>query len=225
MASVAMETAIAKSCDVYFYDLANDARRGAHLPSFLAPLRLRPASPASTSAARRRASCRRTEWKKARFKSPGDQVWFPGETVIFGIGQGYLIVTPLQLAHMVVDHRVARQELSAAPGEGLSRAGHGQDRAHRAQSWWRSIDVASARALAGRGQRHDPGHDRYGTGAASARQARDYQIAGKTGTAQVFTVAQNQSYNAEDAADRSPARSRAGSSRSRRRRTRRSRWR
>ncbi len=41
------------------------------------------------------------EWKKARFKNPADQVWFPGETVIFGIGQGYLNVTPLQLAHMV----------------------------------------------------------------------------------------------------------------------------
>ena len=40
------------------------------------------------------------EWKKARFKNPADQVWFPGETVSFGIGQGYLIVTPLQAAHM-----------------------------------------------------------------------------------------------------------------------------
>ena len=40
------------------------------------------------------------EWKKQRFKNPADQVWFPGETVNFGIGQGYLVVTPLQLAHM-----------------------------------------------------------------------------------------------------------------------------
>ena len=40
------------------------------------------------------------EWKKARFKNAADQVWFPGETVIFGIGQGYLIVTPMQAAHM-----------------------------------------------------------------------------------------------------------------------------
>ena len=27
-------------------------------------------------------------------------MWFPGETVSFGIGQGYLIVTPMQVAHM-----------------------------------------------------------------------------------------------------------------------------
>ncbi len=34
-------------------------------------------------------------WKQKRFK----QVWYPGETVIAGIGQGYTLVTPLQLAH------------------------------------------------------------------------------------------------------------------------------
>ena len=40
-------------------------------------------------------------WKKIAFKHPADQVWFPGETVNMGIGQGYLLVTPLQLAHIV----------------------------------------------------------------------------------------------------------------------------
>ncbi len=39
-------------------------------------------------------------WKKQVFKRPEDQIWFPGETVNFGVGQGYLLVTPLQLAHM-----------------------------------------------------------------------------------------------------------------------------
>jgi len=34
------------------------------------------------------------EWKRARFKQP----WFPGETLIAGIGQGYMLATPLQLA-------------------------------------------------------------------------------------------------------------------------------
>ncbi|MFI4969695.1 MAG: penicillin-binding protein 2 [Lysobacterales bacterium] len=36
-------------------------------------------------------------WKRARFNQP----WYPGETVIAGIGQGYWVVTPLQLAHAV----------------------------------------------------------------------------------------------------------------------------
>jgi penicillin-binding protein 2 len=37
------------------------------------------------------------EWKRGRFNQP----WYPGETVIAGIGQGYWVVTPLQLAHAV----------------------------------------------------------------------------------------------------------------------------
>ncbi len=35
------------------------------------------------------------EWKQAHFRQP----WYPGETVIAGIGQGYWTVTPIQLAH------------------------------------------------------------------------------------------------------------------------------
>ena len=34
------------------------------------------------------------EWKKKRFKQP----WWPGETVVAGIGQGYMLTTPMQLA-------------------------------------------------------------------------------------------------------------------------------
>ena len=134
------------------------------------------------------------EWKKARFKSPADQVWFPGETVIFGIGQGYLIVTPLQLAHMASILASRGKSYQPRLVNGLSRAGHGQDRADRAQTArdrstshqpenWQIVD-----------RRHDQGDERLRHGLGAARQAREYQIAGKTGTAQVFTVAQNESY-------------------------------
>ncbi|MGS0639727.1 penicillin-binding transpeptidase domain-containing protein, partial [Citrobacter sp. VF227] len=34
------------------------------------------------------------DWKRARYRQP----WYPGETVILGIGQGYMQATPLQLA-------------------------------------------------------------------------------------------------------------------------------
>lgn len=37
------------------------------------------------------------EWKRGRF----NQTWYPGETVIAGIGQGYWVVTPMQLANAV----------------------------------------------------------------------------------------------------------------------------
>ena len=38
-----------------------------------------------------------TQWKRKRFRQP----WFPGETVSVAIGQGYVTVTPLQLANMM----------------------------------------------------------------------------------------------------------------------------
>jgi penicillin-binding protein 2 len=38
-----------------------------------------------------------SEWKRKRFRQP----WYPGETLSVAIGQGYLTVTPLQLANMM----------------------------------------------------------------------------------------------------------------------------
>ncbi|HEX5126923.1 MAG TPA: penicillin-binding transpeptidase domain-containing protein, partial [Rhodocyclaceae bacterium] len=39
------------------------------------------------------------EWKKKHFKKPEQQKWYAGETVSIGIGQGYNAYTPIQLAH------------------------------------------------------------------------------------------------------------------------------
>lgn len=50
------------------------------------------------------------EWKRKTFKKP----WYPGETVIAGIGQGYWMVTPLQMAHA----------LATLAGGGLSHTPH-----------------------------------------------------------------------------------------------------
>ena len=38
-------------------------------------------------------------WKRQAFRERADQVWFPGETVIASIGQGYMLASPLQLAN------------------------------------------------------------------------------------------------------------------------------
>ena len=48
------------------------------------------------------------EWKKQNFSKREDQVWFPGETLITGIGQGFSLVTPLQLAHASAIQAAAR---------------------------------------------------------------------------------------------------------------------
>ena len=42
-----------------------------------------------------------TAWKRRYFKNPAEQKWYPGETLSVAIGQGALLVTPLQLARAV----------------------------------------------------------------------------------------------------------------------------
>ena len=54
------------------------------------------------------------EWKKHAFKRAADQVWFPGETVSMGIGQGPITVTPLQQAHFAAEI-AERGKIIAAP--------------------------------------------------------------------------------------------------------------
>src|SRR5690349_17289579 len=89
--------AIARSCDVYFYGLANDIGVD-HMAEFLAPLGFGSLTGIDIGGEKPGLLPSR-EWKRKAFKRPADQVWFPGETVNFGIGQGYFLVTPLQLAH------------------------------------------------------------------------------------------------------------------------------
>src|SRR4029079_11684830 len=131
------------------------------------------------------------DWKKVRFKNPADQVWFPGETVIFGIGQGYLIVTPLQLAHMA--SIVASRGKSYQPRlvKAYREGSTGKIEPVPAKLV-ENIDVASPEnwqvAVNGMIKVMNGG-----TGSASQRGA-EYQIAGKTGTAQVFTIGQNERY-------------------------------
>ncbi len=95
--AVDLDHAIARSCDVYFYGVAHEMgidRISAWLPllGFGRPTGIdiggeKPGLVPSRA------------WKETHFSDPGNKVWFPGETVNLGIGQGYFLVTPLQLAH------------------------------------------------------------------------------------------------------------------------------
>jgi penicillin-binding protein 2 len=94
---VDLDHAIARSCDVYFYGVAHEMgidRISAWLPllGFGRPTGIdiggeKPGLVPSRA------------WKETHFSDPANKVWFPGETVNLGIGQGYFLVTPLQLAH------------------------------------------------------------------------------------------------------------------------------
>ncbi|MGH8299308.1 MAG: penicillin-binding protein 2 [Steroidobacteraceae bacterium] len=108
---VDLSEAIIVSCDVYFYRLAHEMgidRLAAWLPNlgFGRPTGIDiPGEQPGLSPSR--------AWKASHFHNPADRVWFPGDTVILGIGQGYFLVTPLQLAHYAAI--LATRGLSFAP--------------------------------------------------------------------------------------------------------------
>ena len=87
--------AIAQSVNTYFYSLAYDMGIN-RLSTFMAKLGF--GKPTGIDLVGESAGVLPSEeWKRARFNQP----FYPGETVIAGIGQGYWVVTPLQLAQAV----------------------------------------------------------------------------------------------------------------------------
>ena len=179
---------LVQSCDVYFYQLARQLgidrmhegmtrfgfgqKTGIDLrgePSGLMPSR---------------------DWKR---RARG-QAWYPGETVITGIGQGYMLVTPLQLATVTAilanrGRRVTPQFLRGVenPQTGARRpvppkaAGRTQMKHEDAYDY----------VIAGM---RDVVHGPKGTARRIGRGIR-YQMAGKTGTAQVKSIPQNERYD------------------------------
>jgi penicillin-binding protein 2 len=194
--AVDLVDAVARSCDVYFYSLA--AQLGVdRIAAFAAQFGIGSLTGIDISG-EKPGLLPTPEWKKQVFKRPQDQVWFPGETVNFGVGQGYLLVTPLQLAHMAAE--LAERGQSYRPRLVMGVRDANGAIVHNATVAARSATGISDTdwALVLRGM---VGATTYGTAAAISKDAH-YSIAGKTGTAQVFTVAQNARYNEKTVAER-----------------------
>jgi penicillin-binding protein 2 len=131
------------------------------------------------------------EWKMARYKRPEQQRWYAGETISIGIGQGYNAYTPAQLAQamatlanngaMFRPHVVAHVD-SARTGE----------RRQVEPQLVRQVPLKPEhvefvkRAMAG--------VTKEGTGARAFAGAQ-YASGGKTGTAQVVAMKQNEKYD------------------------------
>jgi penicillin-binding protein 2 len=193
---VDLERAIARSCDVYFYGLA--ATIGAeHIADFMAPFGYGSLTGIDISG-EKPGLLPSPDWKRKAFKRPQDQIWFPGETVNFGVGQGYLLVTPLQLAHVAAV--LAERGKSFRPRLVIGVRDLDGNVKPIDPTPLPSIEGISPDAwdLVLRGMM---GATTYGTAAAISKGA-SYQIAGKTGTAQVFTVGQNEKYVEKNVAER-----------------------
>jgi penicillin-binding protein 2 len=197
--AVDLQAAIEQSCDVYFYSVARDLgieRMSSLLKGFglggITGLDM-PGEKGGLVPS--------PEWKRAAFKRQADQVWFPGETVITGIGQGYLLVTPLQLAHATATIAARGQRFQPTMIHAMRDPITGAMTPMSPEplagvtipdpAYWDVI-------IAGM---HGVMHGARGTARAVGLNA-PFQMAGKSGTAQVFTVAQNQKYKAVDVAER-----------------------
>lgn len=189
--SLTLKDAIARSCDVYFYDLAHElgirrlagfmrtfgfgARTGVDLPNENAGLMPGP------------------EWKEARRGLP----WYPGETLITGIGQGFVLATPLQLAHatqILASRGIARTPRVVGQLENPTL----QEATERPLHEWRAVEVDDPalwqEVIDGMAE---VVHGARGTARASAKGAA-YRYAGKTGTAQLFRIGQDEEIDSED---------------------------
>ncbi|HEV7442451.1 MAG TPA: penicillin-binding protein 2 [Steroidobacteraceae bacterium] len=190
--------AIAKSCDVYFYSLA-DTIGVDRIAAFMSPFGFGRTTGLDISGELKGLLPTR-EWKASYFKRPADKMWFPGETVNFGIGQGYLNVTPLQMAHYVSvlasRGKVWKPRLVTGFRDALS--GKLEPLAPV-----REPDVTLATPEEwGRIYAGMVGAVTHGTAAGAVGKNAAYPIAGKTGTAQVFSVGQNEKYNEKTVSER-----------------------
>lgn len=180
---------IEQSCDVYFYKLARELeidRMHVGMTRFgfgkITGIDL-PGEPSGLMPSR--------AWKR---RARG-VAWHPGESIITGIGQGYLLVTPLQLATATatlanrgqpIIPRFLRAVENAKPGAHPTLSTPPTaPRIHLQRADGYAYVIASMR---------DVVHGSKGTARAIGR-GLPYQIAGKTGTAQVKSIPQHEKYD------------------------------
>jgi len=191
--------ALAQSCDTYFYSVAQGLGID-KLSDFMSRFGLGRATGIDIDGEKLGLVPSR-QWKMSAFSRPADRVWFPGDTVNLGIGQGYMLATPLQLAHMAatIGSRGKSFEPRLVTGVRDARTGAIRKLAVQTSPGVEGVDAAYwNRIIAGMvGVTTPP----KGTARGSAAGAK-YSIAGKTGTAQVFSVGQTEKYDEKTVAER-----------------------
>ncbi|MEQ1637062.1 MAG: penicillin-binding protein 2 [Methylococcales bacterium] len=183
--SVSMENAIIESCDVYFYSLAQTLGID-RLHDFLQKFGFGEETGIDLKGEKPGLLPSR-EWKRKSL----NQEWFPGETVITGIGQGFTQVTPLQLARAtatlanrgnVVQPFLVNRALT--PGL-VTPATYPREPV---------LPLKDANVTNIINSMVNVIHSARGT-AKALGLGLPYKMAAKTGTAQVFTVKQKEKYN------------------------------
>jgi len=189
--TVTLEKAIVQSCDVYFYKLAHGMGID-RLHAFLAGFGFG-ARTGIDVAGELGGLLPSREWKL----SARNQPWFIGETLLVGIGQGPFLATPLQLAvataAVAARGRLIRPRVVRATGT----PGPAEEREFPAQV--RQLQVSSRHLDSMIASMVKVVRNRRGT--AKRIRTNAYGIAGKTGTAQVFSIRQKERYRESEVAE------------------------
>ncbi|MFL1404118.1 penicillin-binding protein 2 [Marinobacter sp. M1N3S26] len=186
--------AVAESCDIYFYELGLEmgvdimhdylSRFGFGMD---ATLDVGGALPGLLPS---------RDWKRGMRNEP----WYPGDSVNMSIGQGFFLATPLQLAtatSLVANRgeweqpRMLKDVVGDTALASVLQPEYLDDLTVDNQDTWEYVVDGMVEVM----------HGRKGT-ARGAAEGADYRMAGKTGTAQVFSLAEDEEYDAEEIRER-----------------------
>jgi penicillin-binding protein 2 len=179
---VDMYKSIVHSCDTYYYVLANDMGID-NIAAFMGQMGLGQRTGIDIEG-ESEGVLPSQAWKKKRFKRPEQQKWYAGETISIGIGQGYNAYTPLQLAlatatlandGVMFRPHIVKYVTDAKTGEKTMVEPSPIRRVPLKQQ---NIEVIKKAMV---------GVNKEGTGARAFAGA-EYEAAGKTGTAQVYSL-------------------------------------
>lgn len=190
---VNVDTAIIESCDTFYYDLALKLgidTISEHMQNYgFGELTGIDIGEESAGVMPSRG------WKRARFNQP----WYAGETVSIGIGQSYWTVTPMQLAVATAvlvnrGERPVPRLLNAIQDAGIELPAVVEQKPpvqlRNPEHWDVALDGMEKVVSSIQGTAH------------KAFRGADYTSGGKTGTAQVRSIGQDEEYNAEEIAER-----------------------
>jgi penicillin-binding protein 2 len=194
---VNLHKSIVISCDTYYYGLAAETDVD-QMHGFLSQLGFGQPTGLDIEGEKPGLLPSR-EWKRKRFRRPEEQRWYQGDSVSVGIGQGYSLATPLQLAFatailandgVVYRPHLVRHVVDQRGGE--TRVIEPQPvRTVPLNPKWVSLVKAAMVDVT------KPGGTAARAGAGAA-----YVFAGKTGTAQVIGMKQDEKYDEKKVAER-----------------------
>ncbi|RZV33921.1 MAG: penicillin-binding protein 2 [Chromatiales bacterium] len=189
---VDLHDAIAQSCDVYFYEISGDIGIDT-MHDYLTRFGLGSKTGVDIGGESTGLVPSR-EWKRNNFSDRDNQRWYHGETVIVSIGQGYMLATPLQLASAAAalatrgkryrPHMVAAVEDALTGERRMVQPERLPDVEISNEFYWENV----------LGAMHDVMQGPRGTARAVGFGA-PYEMAGKSGTAQVVSIAQDEEYD------------------------------